>query len=91
MRIFLILTVLLVSFTGSESLRADSSCSGSTLGCNSCSISCPTGQAAVCSNGQAVFNGSLFVCQQQPHCICQRSRVMKGGDFLRRENSGFGK
>lgn len=70
MRLLIWMIVCLITSTGFA--RADTSCSDNTPSCNACSISCPTGQAAVCSPGRAIWNGSAFVCQAQPRCSCQR-------------------
>lgn len=49
-----------------------SSCAASPVGnCGSCTISCPTGHAAMCRPGLAVNNQSGASCLNPPECKCQ--------------------
>jgi hypothetical protein len=49
-----------------------SACSAPNVGnCGSCSISCPTGKAAMCKAGMAVGGGSEASCLNPPECKCQ--------------------
>jgi len=49
-----------------------SSCQAPAVGaCGSCSISCPSGQAAFCKAGLATGKQSDASCLQPPECKCQ--------------------
>lgn len=50
-----------------------SACTTPTVGlCGMCSISCPTGKAAVCKPGMSVGGGTpTSSCVQPPDCKCQ--------------------
>ena len=49
-----------------------SSCQTPSVGaCGSCSISCPTGKAAMCKAGMAVGKDSDASCLNPPECKCQ--------------------
>ena len=49
-----------------------SSCAAPAVGaCGSCSISCPTGQAATCKAGVAVGRDSDASCLTPPECSCK--------------------
>ena len=52
---------------------AGSSCTGAAnvlYGCATCSISCPVGRAAQCTNGQGSCAGNFCSCTSQPSCTC---------------------
>ncbi|EGR0905784.1 TPA: hypothetical protein ACN33Q_004776 [Vibrio parahaemolyticus] len=47
------------------------SCKTNSYVCNSCSIVCPVGKAAICTPGKA-YNSSVsgLKCTEQPKCYC---------------------
>jgi hypothetical protein len=53
--------------------NSGSACAAPTVGnCGSCSISCPTGQAAMCKPGLAVNAQPGASCVTAPECRCQQ-------------------
>jgi hypothetical protein len=49
-----------------------SSCAAPSVGnCGTCSISCPTGQAATCKAGVSVGKESDASCVAPPECACK--------------------
>lgn len=49
-----------------------SACAAPSIGnCGSCSVACPTGQAAMCKPGLAVNQAAGASCVTPPECKCQ--------------------
>lgn len=52
--------------------NSGSACAAPSVGnCGTCSVSCPTGQAAMCKPGLAVNSQAGASCVTPPECKCQ--------------------
>ncbi len=52
--------------------NSGSACAAPSVGnCGTCSVTCPTGQAAMCKPGLAVNNQAGASCVTPPECKCQ--------------------